>query len=102
MAPRQIQSVSCNVRNRKKNFETVVMRSIGLLEAKIIPKLRTTGNYCQGCYICGCGGGLMVGVGAVVVGGDAIVVGGDSFLGGFVGSVCTGDGFQRSLADFTT
>ena len=24
LAPRQIQSISCNVRNRKKNFETVV------------------------------------------------------------------------------
>ena len=30
LAPRQIQSISCNVRNRKENFETVVRRDTGV------------------------------------------------------------------------
>ena len=64
-----------------------------LLEAKIIPKLRRTGNYCYGCYFCGFGIGLVVGVGALVVSGG-------SFWGHW-GGVCTGDGFQRSYADLT-
>ena len=37
---------------------------LGLLEANIIPKLRTPGNYCHGCDFCGGGGGLVVGGGA--------------------------------------
>ena len=48
------------------------MSSLGLLEAKIIPKLRTTGNYCHGCYFWGCGGGLVVGVRVLGVGGGRI------------------------------
>ena len=54
------------------------MSSLGLLEAKIIPKLRTTSNYCHDWYFCGFGSGL-------VVGGDALVVGGGSFYGHFRG-----------------
>ena len=45
------------------------MSSLGLLEAKIIPKLRTMGNYCHGCYFRGFCSGLVVGVGALVLGG---------------------------------
>ena len=48
------------------------MSSLGLLEAKIIPKGRTTGNYCHGCYFCGCGGGLVDSGGALVVGGGSV------------------------------
>ena len=48
------------------------MSSLDLLEAKIIPKLRTMGNYCHGCYFCGCGGGLVVGGGVLGVGGGSI------------------------------
>ena len=43
--------------------------SLGLIEAKIIPKLRTTGNYCN---FCGGGGGLVFSGGALVVGGGSI------------------------------
>ena len=39
------------------------MSSLGLLEANIIPTLRTMGNYCHGSYFCGCGSGLVVGGG---------------------------------------
>ena len=67
------------------------IRSLGLLKAKIFPKLRTLGNYCHGCDFCGGGGGL-------VVGGGALVVGGGSICGDW-GGVSTGDGFQRSYAD---
>ena len=35
------------------------MSSLGLLEAKINSKLRTTGNYCHNCDFCGGGGGLL-------------------------------------------
>ena len=48
------------------------MSSQGLLEAKIIPKWRTMGNYCHGCYFCGCGGGWEVSAGALVVGGGSV------------------------------
>ena len=48
------------------------MSSLGLLEAKIITKLRTTGNYCHGGYFCGCGGGLLVGGGALGVDGGSV------------------------------
>ena len=48
------------------------MSSLGLLEAKIIPKLRTTGNYCHDCYFCGYGGGEVVGCAALVVGGGNV------------------------------
>ena len=40
------------------------MSSLGILEAKVIPKQRTTGNYCHGCHFCGCGSGLVVGGGS--------------------------------------
>ena len=50
------------------------MSSLGLLEPKIIPKQRTTGNYCHGCYFCDLGNGL-------VVGGGTLLVGGGSFYG---------------------
>ena len=69
------------------------MSSLGLLEAKIIQKWRTTGNYCHGCYFCGIDSGLVVGVGALVVGGGC--------FWGHWGGVCTGDGFHRSYADLT-
>ena len=69
------------------------MSSLGPLEAKIIEKWRTPGNYRYGCDFCGDGDGL------VVVGG-ALVVGGGWFYGD-LGGVCTGDGFQRSYADLT-
>ena len=48
------------------------MSSLGFLEDKIVPKLRAMGNYCNGYYFCGCGGGLVVGGGALVVGGGSI------------------------------
>ena len=48
------------------------MSSLGLLEAKIIPKLRTTGNYCHGCDFCNGGGGLVVCGGGLVVGGGSV------------------------------
>ena len=50
------------------------MSSLSLLEveAKIIPKFKTTGNYCHGCYFCGCGSGLVVGGGALVFGGGSV------------------------------
>ena len=51
------------------------MSSWGLLEAKIIPKWRTPGNYCHYCDFC-------VGVGGLVVGGSALVFGGGSFFCG--------------------
>ena len=54
------------------------MSPLGLLDAKINPKRRTTGNYCHGCYFCGFGSGL-------VVGGGALVVDGVSFLGSLGG-----------------
>ena len=72
------------------------MSSLGLLsllEAKIIKKLRTASNYCNGWYFCGFGSGL-------VVGGGALVIGGGSF-GGHSGNICTGDGFKRSYADLS-
>ena len=47
------------------------MSSLGLLEAKIIPKLTTTGNYCHGLYFPGFGSGLEVGGGKLVVGGGS-------------------------------
>ena len=50
------------------------MSSLGLLEAEKILKRRTTGNYCHGCYFCGCGSGL-------VVGGRELVVGDGIFCG---------------------
>ena len=56
------------------------MSSVGPLEAKIIPKLRTPGNYCHGCDFCGGGGGL-------VVGGGALGVGGGRFCGDLGGSL---------------
>ena len=37
------------------------MNSLGPLEAKIIAKGRTLGNYCHGCDFFGGGGGLIVG-----------------------------------------
>ena len=49
------------------------MSSLGLLEAKIIPKLRTTGNYCHDrFFFCGCGGGKVVsgGFGVLALGMD--------------------------------
>ena len=49
------------------------MSSLGLLEAKINPKQRTTGNYCHDCFFfCGGGGGLVVGGGALLVGGGSV------------------------------
>ena len=45
------------------------MRFLSHPEANIIRKLRTTGNYCNGCYFCGSVGGLVFGGGALVVGG---------------------------------
>ena len=36
------------------------MSSLGLVEAKISPKKRTTGNYCDCCEICDDGGGTVV------------------------------------------
>ena len=61
------------------------MSSLGLLEAKIITKLRPTGNYCHGFNFCGCGGGLLVGGGTLGVGG---------------GSVCSGWGVLALMMDF--
>ena len=47
--------------------------SLGLLEAKIIPKRMTTGIYCHDCFfLCGGGGGLVVGGGAFLVGGGNV------------------------------
>ena len=69
------------------------MSSIGLLQAQIISKLRTTGNYRHSCDFCNGGGNL-------VVCGGGLVVGGGSFCGDW-GCVSTGDGFQRSFADLT-
>ena len=34
-------------------------------------KQRTTGNYCHGCYFCGCGSGVVVASGALLVGGGS-------------------------------
>ena len=68
------------------------MNSLGLLEVKIIPKIRTTGHYCHDCYFCGCGGGLVVGGGILVVGCGALVVGG--------GSVCGDLGVLALVMDF--
>ena len=48
------------------------MSSLGLLEAEIVPKLRTTGNNCHGCYFCGCGRDLVNVGGALVVGGGRV------------------------------
>ena len=49
------------------------MSSLGLLEAKIIPKLRILGNYCLGCELCGDRDvGLVVGGGGLVVGGGSV------------------------------
>ena len=48
------------------------LSSLGLLEAKIITKLRPTGNYCHGLNFCGCGGGLLVGGGILGVGGGSV------------------------------
>ena len=62
------------------------MRSLGLLETKITPKLRTMVNYCDGCAFCGAGGGTLVG--------------GCSGCGDG-GGVSTGGGFQRSYDDLT-
>ena len=45
--------------------------SLGLLEAKIIPKWRTTGSYCHDCYFCSCGGVWVVDGGALLVGGGS-------------------------------
>ena len=61
------------------------MSSLGLLEAKIITKLRPTGNYCHGFNFCGCGGGLLVGGGTLGVGGA---------------SVCSGWGVLALMMDF--
>ena len=72
------------------------MSSLGLLEAKIIPKLKTLASYCHGCDFCGGGGGG----GVLVGGGGALVVGGGSVCGDW-GGVSTDDGFQRSYADLT-
>ena len=69
------------------------MSPLGLLEAKIIKKLRTTGFFCHGCYFCGCDSGL-------VVVGVALVVGGGSDWGDW-GFFPTGDGFHRSYVDLT-
>ena len=44
------------------------MSSLDLLEAEIVPKLRTMGSYCHGCYFCGCGSDLVVAGGVLVVG----------------------------------
>ena len=30
------------------------------------------GNYCHGCYFCGCGSGLVVNGGALVIGGGSV------------------------------
>ena len=46
--------------------------SLGLLEAKLIQKIRTKGNYCHGSYFCGCGGGSVVNGGALAVGGGSV------------------------------
>ena len=54
------------------------MSSLGPLEAKIIIKLRTQGNYCHGYDLCGSCGGL-------VVGHVAFLVGGGRFCGDFGG-----------------
>ena len=43
--------------------------------------MKENGNYCHGCYFCGFGSGLVVGVGALVVDGG-------SFWGHW-GGVCT-------------
>ena len=52
--------------------------SLYLLEAKIIPKLRTTDTYCHGWYICGFVSGLVIGGGALLVGGGSF----EGHLGG--------------------
>ena len=59
--------------------------SLGFLEAKIIPKLRTTDNNCCDCYVCGSCGALVVCPGALVVGG---------------GSVCGNGGVLALVIDF--
>ena len=41
------------------------MSFLGPREAKMITKQRTTSNYCYGCAVCGCGGGLGVSGGSV-------------------------------------
>ena len=41
------------------------MRSLGPLEAKVIAKCRSPGNYCHGCDFYGDGGGLVVGGGGL-------------------------------------
>jgi hypothetical protein len=43
LAPRQIQSISCNVRNRKKNFEIVVdpQHTYNVLNTKLYSTLYT-------------------------------------------------------------
>ena len=69
------------------------MSSLGLLEAKIIKKFRTMGNYCHGCFFGGFGIGLVVGVGALVIGSGIFL--------GHCGGVCSGGGFQRSNAGLT-
>ena len=48
------------------------MSSLGFLEAKIIPKLWTTGNYCLGCDFCNGGVGLVVCGGGLGVGGGSV------------------------------
>ena len=44
------------------------MGTLGLLEDKIIPKLRTMGNYCHCFFFYSFGSGFMVGVCALGVG----------------------------------
>ena len=48
------------------------MSFLGLLEAEIVPKLSTTGKYCHGCYLSGCGCGLLVVGGALMFGGGRV------------------------------
>ena len=51
------------------------------------------GSYCNGCYFCGCGSGLVVVGGALVVGGGRVC--------GDWGGVCHVDAFHSSYADLT-
>ena len=48
------------------------MSPLGLLEAKIIPKLRNTGNNCHCCDLCNGGGSLVVFDGGLAVGGGSV------------------------------
>ena len=51
------------------------MSSLGLLEAEIIPKLRSQDSYCHSCDFCGGDRGLVVGGGATLIGGGSLFCG---------------------------